>query len=111
METIQSYIQPELLALVPVLYIVGIWLKRSEKVHDTKIPLILGIAGMVLALIYTLASVPLTDYHSVLKAVFVAVTQGILCAGSSVYAHQLVRQKQKFNADSSSQPPAAPPQS
>lgn len=110
MEAIQSYIQPELLAIVPVLYILGMWLKRSEKVHDAKIPRILGLVSIILALIYTLASVPLTDYRSVLKAVFVAVTQGILCAGSSVYFNQLLKQRQKLNSDST-QPPTAPPKS
>ena len=38
---LNEFIKPELLILIPVLYIVGIGLKKS-KLSDTLIPLVLG---------------------------------------------------------------------
>ena len=58
MEEIMSYVKPELLILVPVLYFIGAALKRSA-VPDKWIPLTLGGAGVVLAVLYVLATSPL----------------------------------------------------
>lgn len=85
-----QYIKPELFILIPVLYLIGVALKKST-IKDKFIPLLLGATGIVLALIWVLAS---CDYHGkeVFTAVFTAITQGILCAGASVYANQIVKQ-------------------
>lgn len=96
MTSLTQYLQPELLILVPVLYLIGMALKNSEKVSDKFIPLILGICGVVIAVIYCFATVTITDgYKGVLMILFTAVTQGILCAGASVYVNQIVKQTQK----------------
>lgn len=96
MTSITQYLQPELLILVPVLYLIGNALKKAEKVADKFIPLILGVCGVVIAVIYCFATVAITDgYKGVLMILFTAVTQGILCAGASVYANQLVKQTSK----------------
>ena len=85
-----KYIKPELFILIPVLYLIGVAIKKSN-IKDKFIPLLLGTVGIILALIWVLAS---SDYHGnqVFTAVFTAITQGILCAGASVYANQLVKQ-------------------
>ena len=54
MDSILNFIKPELLILVPVLYCVGLGLKRS-KLSDRWIPLLLGAAGMGLSALYLLA--------------------------------------------------------
>lgn len=95
MEQILNYIKPELLVLVPVLYFIGVGLKKSETVKDKHIPLCLGLAGVLLAVLYVLATAELAGYKTVLLAVFTAVTQGILCAGTSVYVNQTVKQNEK----------------
>ena len=46
----QDYIKTELLVLVPVLYFVGIGLKKS-KLPDKWIPLVLGISSVILSAI------------------------------------------------------------
>ncbi len=92
MENIMNYIKPELLVLIPVLYFVGTWLKRSEAVLDKHIPLLPGAVGVALALVWVLASSDMSGMQDALQAVFAAVTQGILCAGCSVYADQLGKQ-------------------
>ena len=56
MDTITSYIKPELLVLVPALYFIGTMLKSAQDVKDKYIPLILGACGIVLATAYVMAS-------------------------------------------------------
>ena len=51
---INGYIDNELYILIPVLYILGIIIKKS-RINDSAIPFILGAAGVVLAVIYKLA--------------------------------------------------------
>jgi len=89
---LQKYIKPELLVLVPVLYILGAALKQSEFVKDKNIPFILGLLGILLATAWTVASSPVVNWQCTLKAVFTGITQGILTTGASVYTNQLIKQ-------------------
>lgn len=86
----QTYIKPELLALVPVLYIIGMILKNTERVDDRYIPAILGEVGMVLAMLWAISTEGLSGI-----GVFTGMTQGILAAGMAVYSNQLVKQARK----------------
>ena len=95
MELLKDFVKPELLILVAVLYFVGMGLKKAQSVPDKHIPYILGAAGIVLAIIYVCATSVLDGWQSVLMAVFTAVTQGVLCAGCSVYVNQLIKQSGK----------------
>lgn len=94
MDFLKEFIKPELLILVPVLYIVGIILKKSA-VRDKLIPALLGGVGVVLSLLWVLGTSDLVSWRDVLLAGFSAVTQGILAAGASVYCNQLVKQGEK----------------
>lgn len=82
-----DYIKPELLILVPVLYILGEIMKHTERIKDNYIPAILGAAGILLAFIYVTATEGIA-----LIGVFTAITQGILVAGAAVFADQIVKQ-------------------
>ena len=92
LEQLKNFIRPELLVVVPVLYFVGCGLKHSETVMDKHIPMLLGAVGVLLAAIWLGATTLFTSYQDVLLAVFAAVTQGVLCAGASVYVNQLIKQ-------------------
>ena len=92
LEQLKSFICPELLVLVPVLYFIGCGLKRTESIADKKIPMLLGLAGVSLAAVWVAATTAFSGYRDALMAVFAAVTQGILCAGASVYVNQLIKQ-------------------
>lgn len=92
MEAVMNYVKPELVVVAVVLYLIGLALKKTKKVSDKFIPAILGIMGIVLALVWVLATSTLTGYQSVLMAVFTAIVQGILCAGLSTYANQIWKQ-------------------
>lgn len=91
---LKEFIKPELLILIPVLYIVGIGLKKS-KLSDTLIPLVLGGIAIVLSAAWVIATSDISTLKDVAYALFISVTQGILSAGASVYVNQLYVQSKK----------------
>lgn len=91
---LKEFIKPELLILIPVLYVVGIGLKKS-KLSDTLIPLILGGIAIVLSAAWVIATSDISTLKDVAYALFISVTQGILSAGGSVYVNQLYVQSKK----------------
>lgn len=90
----QDYIKTELLILVPVLYFLGIGLKKS-KLPDKWIPIVLGVSAVVLSAIWVVATADISGVQEVASAIFTAVTQGVLVAGASVYVNQLYIQAKK----------------
>ena len=90
----QDYIKTELLILIPVLYFIGIGLKKS-KLPDKRIPIVLGLSAVVLSAIWVIATANINDLQEAASAIFTAVTQGVLVAGASVYANQLYIQAKK----------------
>lgn len=95
LEVIKEYVKPELLVVAVVLYFIGMGIKNTEKISDKYIPVILGIVGVIISAIYVVATSTFDGYQSILMAIFTSVVQGILVAGLSVYANQLVKQAQK----------------
>lgn len=90
----QDYIKTELLILVPVLYFLGIGLKKS-KLPDKWIPIIIGISSVVLSAVWVVATTDIAGLQETANAIFTAVTQGVLVAGASVYANQIYVQAKK----------------
>ena len=90
----QDYIKTELLILIPVLYFVGIGLKKS-KLPDKWIPTALGVFAIMMSAIWVIATSDISGIQEIASAIFTAVTQGILVAGASVYANQLYIQAKK----------------
>lgn len=86
-----EYVDSELFIIIPVLYVIGIAIKKSE-VNDKWIPLILGGMGIALATVYKIAIYTPDSIGEALKVVYVGITQGILCAASSVYANNIIKQ-------------------
>ena len=81
--SLQEFLVENCAIVVPVLYIVGIVLKNTPKIKDWLIPYILGVLGMVICTIITVTGQ---------GAVITGILQGIVTAGLSVYAHQLIKQ-------------------
>lgn len=94
----QNYIEPELFILIPVIYLIGIAIKKSS-VKDKFIPLILGGISIVLCAIWIFASCETYNATDVMFAIFGAITQGILIAGASVYINQIAKQTTKNDGD------------
>lgn len=95
LEIIKEFIKPELMILVPVIYFIGMGLKRSTLVNDKYIPMLLGLFAIILCVIWVMATSDIGNYKDVLMAIFVAITQGVICTGLSVYVNQLFKQKNK----------------
>jgi len=93
-ELLKEMIKPELLVLVPVLYIFGAALKKSQ-ILDKYIPMLLGLVSMVLGVVYLLATSSLATWQEIMLAFFSGITQGVLCAGASVYVNQVIKQSAK----------------
>lgn len=89
-----DYIKTELLILIPVLYFIGIGLKKS-RLLDKWIPVVLGTSGVILSAVWVLATTEISGLQETASAIFTAVTQGVLVAGASVYANQLYVQAKK----------------
>lgn len=90
-----TYIKPELLVLIPALVFIGYCLKTSTAVKDKLIPALLAAAGVLLAVLYVLATTVITGPQDAAQAIFTAIIQGVLCAAGAVYANQCVKQKNK----------------
>lgn len=78
MEIIE-YIMNEALIIIPVLWILGSFLKKTPRVQDWTIPWVLLAVGILAALGIIGLSVD-------------AAIQGILVAGAAVLGHQLLKQ-------------------
>lgn len=74
-----EYIVENALVLVPVLNVIGMIVKNTEKIPDKYIPLILLFFGVV----GTVAILGLTPH---------SVVQGVLVTGVAVYGNQVVKQ-------------------
>jgi len=79
MNDIIQFVQEQMLILVPVLFVIGVILKNTPRVPDWTIPWALLVLGIVLAIF--LLGDPLQG-----------IIQGVLVAGVTVLAHQLVKQ-------------------
>ena len=79
---ILEYITENALILIPVLLIIGTIIKRTEKINDKWIPLILLPLGIAGALALGGASVD-------------SAVQGVLVTGAAVYGNQIVKQLKK----------------
>ena len=78
-EEILSYVNAEVLVLIPVLIIVGQTLKQIPKMKNWIIPIVLAIFGIIIAVV-------------IMEDIVGGVIQGILAAGMAVYVHQLTIQ-------------------
>lgn len=87
---IVDYIKPELLILIPTLWLLGEIVKKTQ-VNKSFVPLIVGISGICLAGLYIFSQLPSFEIRCVLNALFASLTQGLLCAGGSVYAHEIAK--------------------
>jgi hypothetical protein len=78
---ILEYIISEALIIIPVLWILGSFLKKTPKVEDWLIPWVLLAVGILAAL-------------GIIGFTVDAAVQGILVSGAAVLGHQLLKQTQ-----------------
>ena len=93
-EMLKEFIKPELLIIIPVLYLLGSALKNSN-IANKHIPWILGVVSVFLSFVFILSTTTFNGWQELLMVMFTGFTQGILCAGASVYVNQIVKQSGK----------------
>lgn len=93
-DLLKEFIKPELLILVPVLYLIGIAIKKSD-IQDKHIPSYLGGTSIFLSVLYLVGTSTVFTTQAILALLFTGITQGVLIAGASVYANQLIKQSEK----------------
>ena len=91
---IKEFIKPELLVLIPVLYLLGNGLKKSD-VADKHIPWLLGLTSALLCTMFIASTSVIGTWKETFMAIFSGFTQGVLCAGASVYVNQVIKQSGK----------------
>ena len=76
---LMDYIIEQALVLIPVLYILGMMLKNTEKIKDWTIPWILLVCGIGSCI-------------AIMGVNIQAVLQGVLVTGAAVFGNQLIKQ-------------------
>ncbi|MNI54485.1 hypothetical protein D3C73_1093830 [compost metagenome] len=84
--TIINLIDPKLIIVVAVCWVVGLFLKQTPRVPNWTIVYIVSLVAMV----FTVALLGFTPQ---------AFLQGILCGAVAVYGHQLIQQARKVEGD------------
>lgn len=77
-----QYISQNALILIPILYVLGMLIKKTEKIDNKYIPIILLVAGIVGTI-------------GIMGISVNSVVQGILVTGATVYTDQLIKQSTK----------------
>ena len=65
--SLEYFIKPELLILIPVLYITGIGLKKS-RLKDTLIPITLGALSIVLSMLWVISTSEISTLNDLFDA-------------------------------------------
>jgi hypothetical protein len=76
-----EYIISEALIIIPVLWILGSFLKKTPRIEDWLIPWVLLAVGVLIAV-------------GIIGFTVDAAVQGVLVAGAAVLGHQLLKQTQ-----------------
>lgn len=92
---ITEYIKPELLILIPLLFALGMGFKSAKTFPDNKIPLALGIIGVVMAGLWFCGSAMPTTFAEILLTIFTSICHGVICAAVAVYGDQIWKQRNK----------------
>ena len=82
-----QYIDIKLAFLIPVLNIIGYFIKKSEIINNKHIPLILGVISIILTISWFVIIVGENISH----AIILGIIQGLLYAGASVYGHNIAK--------------------
>ena len=91
---LMDFVRPELIMLIPVMYFIGMALKKS-KISDHWIPFILGGISILICALWVYATSNIKDIRDMALAMFTSITQGVLTAGTGVYINQLYKQSKK----------------
>lgn len=90
-----NFVKPELIVLIPALYFIGIMFKNSKTINNKHIPIILAAIGVLLSLMWIVSTLDNFSISNIFNSIFVSIVQGVIVAGLSVYANQIIKQYKK----------------
>lgn len=96
MENLLTFIPENLLILVAAIYVMGVFLKKLEKVKDNYITVILMLFSITIAVLLNLIN---GEYKTFLESAINAILQGILCWGVAVGINQTKKQISRVNKE------------
>lgn len=102
-EQVKEYLNPELFSLAIALYIIGEFIKKTEKIDNKWIPIILGVVSIVCTGIFVFATTAVSGSQQVAAAIFTVIVQGVLTAAVAVYANQIWKQLGSSDTSSDSE--------
>ncbi len=79
-----EWIQPELLILIPVLYLISLATSRYRKISRNR-PLFIELTAILLTGLYFYGTHDFGEVQQILQNTYGAITQGILLAGISLF--------------------------
>ena len=89
---LMEFIPSNLIILVAVLYVLGVGLKKSIKVPDKYITVVLLILGITIAVLLSIIN---AQYKTMLDAIINGAMQGVLCWGVAIGVNQTAKQLNK----------------
>lgn len=92
MENLITFIPENLIILIVVIYVFGLFLKRLESIEDKYITIILMILGITFAILLNIIN---SEYKIIFDVVVNGILQGILCWGVAVGINQTGKQLSK----------------
>lgn len=97
---IAIFLQPVHAFIIVILYVIGIWLKKSGYFKDNLIPVALAIISLLLCVLYSISANPLPgSIQGVTGFIFNIIIQAFCCVASSVYFNQVGKQIVKMKTE------------
>lgn len=84
-----GFVSQELLIMVGVIFVLGLFIKNIPQVKDWTIPLILTVISIAMSTCY-LAVIVGMGFTS--ACIVTGITQGVIIVGLATYGHQVVKQ-------------------
>ena len=89
---IANFVPTNLAILIAGIYVMGMFLKKTEKVNDNYITIILMLFSITFAILLTLIN---AQYKTMFESIVNGILQGILCWGVAIGINQTAKQLNK----------------
>ena len=88
-----AFLQPAHTGIIVVLYLLGMWIKKSKLIRDHLIPFILAACSIVLCTLYAFSSSSLpATFQATSGMIFNIIVQALFCVAGAVYFNQIYKQ-------------------
>ena len=89
---IANFVPSSLAILIAVIYVMGMFLKKTDKIKDNYITVILMIFSITFAILLTMIN---AQYKTTFESIVNGILQGVLCWGVAIGINQTAKQINK----------------